>query len=97
MPVAIITAKANALPYRFTLSDSMNLMPGRNLSEMESVVVVAHHLLRPGHGAKRRSRRRYAAAAPGGQPVKLVIERVTPRFTRCFKPESHCPPAGRGP
>jgi len=79
MPVAIITAKASELPYRFTLSDSMNLMPGRNLSEMESVVVVAR-ITSSGQATPQSGDLEGATSPlrPGGQPVKLVIERVTP-------------------
>ncbi|MBI5751307.1 MAG: c-type cytochrome biogenesis protein CcmI [Hydrogenophilales bacterium] len=79
MPVAILTAKAGALPYRFTLSDSMNLMPGRNLSKMESVVVVAR-ITSSGQATVQSGDLEGATPPlrPGGQPVKLVIERVTP-------------------
>lgn len=79
MPVAIITAKASALPYRFTLSDSMNLMPGRNLSEMESVVVVAR-ITSSGQATVQSGDLEGATPPlrPGGPSVKLVIDRVTP-------------------
>jgi cytochrome c-type biogenesis protein CcmH len=79
MPVAIITAKASALPYRFTLSDSMNLMPGRNLSEMESVVVVAR-ITSSGQATVQSGDLEGATPPlrPGGRPVKLVIDRVMP-------------------
>lgn len=79
MPVAILTAKANELPYRFTLSDSMNLMPGRNLSEMESVVVVAR-ITSSGQATSQSGDLEGATSPlrPGGPPVKIVIERVTP-------------------
>lgn len=79
MPLAIITAKASALPYRFTLSDSMNLMPGRNLSEMESVVVVAR-ITSSGQATSQSGDLEGATPPlrPGGQPVKIMIERVTP-------------------
>lgn len=79
MPVAIITAKANAWPYQFTLSDSTNVMPGRKLSEMESVVVVAR-ISASGQAGLQSGDLEGATPAlrPGGPPVKIDINRIAP-------------------
>lgn len=41
IPIAIVRAKANALPYQFQLDDSSAIMPSNKLSAADAVVVVA--------------------------------------------------------
>lgn len=41
MPIAIVRASANELPFQFQLDDSHSIMPGNKLSQADEVVVVA--------------------------------------------------------
>ncbi len=79
MPLAILKAKASDLPLRFTLDDTMGMVPGVSLSGVSRVMVIAR--ISKSGSAEPRSGDLLGTAgpvAPGAQDVRVVIDQVTP-------------------
>ena len=76
-PVAVLRKRVADLPLKFTLDDSMAMMPERTVSKAKSVVLVARisrsgqPMQQPGDLASEPS----AAVTPGAKGVRLVIDR----------------------
>ncbi len=77
MPLAVARTTVAALPYRFTLDDSMAMAPGVTISSHASVVVAAR-ISRSGNAIPQKGDLEGASApvAPGATGVAVVISRV---------------------
>jgi cytochrome c-type biogenesis protein CcmH len=77
MPLAVARTTVGALPYRFTLDDSMAMTQDTSLSKHESVVIVAR-VSRTGNPLAQKGDLEGASApvAPGATGVELRISRV---------------------
>lgn len=79
MPLAVVRGRAGTLPMAFVLDDSSALMPGRRLSDMPRVVLVAR-ISRSGD-ATPQAGELYVESAPvavGAAGVNLLIDSVQP-------------------
>ena len=77
MPLAIARTTVAALPYRFTLDDSMAMAPGATISSHARVVVAAR-VSKSGNAVPQKGDIEGASApvAPGASGVKVVLSRI---------------------
>jgi cytochrome c-type biogenesis protein CcmH len=77
MPLAIARTTVAALPYRFTLDDSMAMAPGATISSHAKVVVAAR-VSKSGNAMPQKGDIEGASApvAPGASGVKVVLSRI---------------------
>jgi cytochrome c-type biogenesis protein CcmH len=77
MPLAIARTTVAALPYRFTLDDSMAMAPGATISS-HAMVVVAARVSRSGNAIPQKGDVEGASdpVAPGTSGVKVVLSRI---------------------
>jgi cytochrome c-type biogenesis protein CcmH len=79
MPVSILRALKQELPFTFRLDDSTSPMPSRKLSDMDSVVIVAR-LSRSGQAMPQSGDLEGTSqpVKPGDSRVTVVIDREIP-------------------
>jgi len=79
MPVSIVRASKNDLPFTFRLDDSTSPMPSRKLSDIDTVVIVARlsksGQAMPGSGDMEGMSQ---PIKPGAENITVVIDRVRP-------------------
>jgi cytochrome c-type biogenesis protein CcmH len=77
MPLAIVRTTVAALPYRFTLDDSMAMAPGATISSHAEVVVAAR-VSKSGNAISQKGdvEGTSAPVAPGAKSVNVVLSRV---------------------
>jgi cytochrome c-type biogenesis protein CcmH len=77
MPLAVARTTVAALPYRFSLDDSMAMAAGATISSQEKVVVVAR-VSKSGSAASQKGdiEGTSEAVAPGASGLKVVLSRV---------------------
>lgn len=77
MPLAVARTTVAALPYRFTLDDSMAMAPGATISSHQKVVVAAR-VSRSGTAIPQKGdiEGTSAPVAPGATGVKVVISKI---------------------
>jgi cytochrome c-type biogenesis protein CcmH len=77
MPLAVARTTVAALPYRFTLDDSMAMAAGATISSQEKIVVVAR-VSKSGSAASQKGdiEGTSEAVAPGASGLKIVLSRV---------------------
>jgi cytochrome c-type biogenesis protein CcmH len=77
MPVAVLRRSANELPFKFTLDDSMAMVPQRTISKAQSLVLVARisktgqATVQPGDLVSENG----TPVKPGATGLRLVIDR----------------------
>jgi cytochrome c-type biogenesis protein CcmH len=77
MPLAVARTTVAALPYRFTLDDSMAMAPGVKLSDQAKVIVVAR-ISKSGQPASQKGDIEGASApvAPTASGLRIVLSRI---------------------
>ena len=77
MPLAVARTTVAALPYRFTLDDSMAMAPGATISSHAKVIVAAR-VSRSGNAASQKGdiEGTSAPVAPGASGVNVVLSRI---------------------
>ena len=79
VPLAVIKARADALPYQFALDDSQAMAPGMNISSAQAVRIEAR-ISRSGE-AKAQAGDLFGTSEvvqPGARGVKVLVDKVVP-------------------
>ncbi len=79
VPLAVVRARADALPFAFALDDSQAMAPGVNISSAQALRVEAR-ISRSGNAAPQPGDRvgTSAVVKPGARDVKIVVDKVLP-------------------